>query len=113
MRFALLALVSAAALLRAQNTPLTALPYTPSLETRFMDKSADPCTDFYKYACGNWNKLNPIPPDQARWDVYSKLSNENQRFLWGILEEAAKPNPARTPNEQKIGDFFHSCMDES
>jgi putative endopeptidase len=96
----------------SQETPLAAIPYTPSLDTEFMDRSADPCTNFYQYACGNWNKLNPIPPDQAGWDVYSKLANENQRFLWGILEQAAKPSGARSANEQKIGDYFHSCMNE-
>jgi endothelin-converting enzyme/putative endopeptidase len=95
----------------AQDKPLTALPFTPVLDTRFMDKTADPCVDFYKYSCGNWNKLNPIPPDQSRWDVYSKLTDDNFRFLWGILENAAAA-PTRTVNEQKIGDFFHACMDE-
>ena len=50
-----------------------------------MDRSVDPCTDFYHYSCGGWIKKNPIPPDQARWDVYAKLTEENQRFLWGIL----------------------------
>jgi putative endopeptidase len=113
MRLRLLLLLCVAPCwLAAQETPLTTLPYTPSLAVEFMDKSADPCTDFYKYACGNWNKLNPIPPDQARWDVYSKLSNENQRYLWGILEQASHATASRTPNEQKIGDFFHACMDE-
>src|SRR5579863_7413001 len=90
--------------LSAQDKPLTALPFTPVLDTRFMDKAADPCVDFYKYSCGNWNKLNPIPPDQSRWDVYSKLTDDNFRFLWGILENAAAA-PSRTVNEQKIGDF--------
>ena len=104
--------LATAALAVAQDKPLTTLPYTPSLDTKFMDRTADPCTNFYQYACGNWNKMNPIPPDQARWDVYSKLANENQRLLWSILEAAAQPSPSRTPNEQKIGDFFHSCMDE-
>jgi len=98
---------------KSDEKPLTALPYTPSLDARFVDKTADPCTDFYRYACGNWNKLNPIPPDQARWNVYTKLADENQRFLWGILEQAARANASRSPNEQKIGDFFHSCMDEA
>ncbi len=106
-----LAAVAAGAVF-AQETPLTSLPYTPSLDTQFMDKSVDPCVDFFKYACGNWNKLNPIPPDQARWEVYSKLTNENERFLWGVLEQAAHPNSSRSPNEQKIGDFFQACMDE-
>jgi len=100
-------------LMRAQDRPLTSLPYTPSLETKFVDRTADPCVDFYQFACGNWNRLNPIPPDQPRWDVYSKLGTENLRYLWGILEEAAKPAATRTPNQQKIGDFFAACMDEA
>jgi endothelin-converting enzyme/putative endopeptidase len=76
-----------------------------------MDRTVDPCVDFYKYACGGWMKNNPIPPDQPRWDVYAKLTEENMRYLWGILEEAAKLTPNRTPLEQKIGDFFAACMD--
>lgn len=73
----------------------------------------DPCVDFYKFACGNWNKLNPIPPDQSRWDVYAKLTDENQRYLWGILDEAAKPSPQKSPLQRQIGDYFAACMDES
>jgi endothelin-converting enzyme/putative endopeptidase len=98
--------------LLAQDKPLTILPYTPSLDTKFIDKSVDPCQNFYKYACGKWNGLNPIPPDQSRWDVYSKLADENAHYLWGILEQASKAGASRTPNEQKIGDFFAACMDE-
>ena len=109
----LVLLLVAPALFAADDKPLRALPYTPVLDTAFMDRSVDPCTDFYKFACGKWNSLNPIPPDQARWDVYAKLSDENTRFLWGILEKASQPSPSRTPNEQKIGDMFHACMDES
>jgi endothelin-converting enzyme/putative endopeptidase len=96
----------------AADRPLHELPYTPSLETRFMDRSADPCVDFYRFACGKWSQLNPIPADQARWDVYGKLQNDNQRYLWGVLEEAARPSPSRSANERKIGDAFAACMDE-
>ena len=92
--------------------PLTTLPYTPSLDIPSMDRSVDPCVDFYHYACGGWIKNNPIPPDQARWDVYGKLTHENERLLWGILEQTAKPDPARTKVQQEIGDFFYACMDE-
>jgi putative endopeptidase len=107
-----LALTLVAACLYAQDRPLASLPYTPSLEPAFIDRAVDPCVDFWRFACGNWNKLNPIPPDQARWSVYGKLAQENLQYLWGVLEQAAKPSPARTANEQKIGDFFGACMDE-
>jgi endothelin-converting enzyme/putative endopeptidase len=78
-----------------------------------MDRSVDPCTDFFRYSCGAWIKKNPIPPDEARWDVYSKLAYDNEQFLWGILDEAAKKAEGRSAVEQKIGDYFHACMDES
>jgi putative endopeptidase len=92
--------------------PLTALPYTPSLDAASMDTTADACVDFYQYACGGWKKHNSIPPDQASWSVYGKLADENQRFLWGILQEASNPDRNRTASEQKIGDYFQACMDE-
>jgi len=111
--FALMLSLALPALVPAQDRPLASLPYTPSLDTSFLDRSADPCVNFYKFACGNWLKLNPIPADQARWDVYAKLQTDNLRFLWGILQEAAKPSPNRTANQQKIGDYFSACMDEA
>ncbi len=92
------------------DKPLTAIPYSPSLDLANMDRSADPCVDFYQYVCGGWMKNNPIPADQAGWDVYSKLTNENRQFLWGILEEDAKRKD-RTPVQQKIGDYYAACMD--
>lgn len=96
-----------------QDGPLFSLPYTPSLDVAAMDKSTDPCVNFYKYSCGTWNKTNPLPPDQAVWNVYSKLTNENQRLLWGILQQAAEPSPSRTSLQKQVGDFFAACMDEA
>ena len=93
--------------------PLTAMPYTPSLDVTSMDTSVDPCVDFYHYVCGGWIKKNPIPADQASWDVYGKLYQDNQRFLWGILDDLSKRTTGRSPQQQKIGDFFAACMDEA
>ena len=95
----------------AEDTPFTTLPYTPSLDTAAMDRTADPCQDLYQYSCGGWMKNNPIPGDQASWSVYGKLHQENQRYLWGILQDAAKPVATRTATQQKIGDYFDACMD--
>jgi putative endopeptidase len=93
--------------------PLESLPYTPSLDPSFMDRSVDPCVDLYKFSCGKWLEKNPIPADQSRWSVYSKAEDDNQQFLWGMLEEAARENPGRDANTRKIGDYFASCMDEA
>ena len=90
--------------------PITAIPYSPSLDLADVDRTADPCVDFYQYVCGGWMKNNPIPPDQAAWDVYAKLADENRQLLWGILEEDAKLTQ-RTPAQQKIGDYYAACMD--
>jgi endothelin-converting enzyme/putative endopeptidase len=89
--------------------PLQAMPYSPSFDLTSLDRSVNPCVNFYKYACGGWQKLNPVPADQATWDVYSKLANENQQFLWGILDQDAKATD-RTPVQQKVGDYFAACM---
>ncbi len=98
---------------KPKEQPLTALPYTPSLDIPSMDRTADPCVDFYQYTCGGWMKNNPIPPDQASWSAYGKLAEENGEFLWGILEQNSSAATNRTPVQQKIGDYFESCMDES
>jgi len=89
--------------------PLEGMPYSPSLDVTSLDRSVDPCVDFYKFSCGGWQKNNPIPADQSGWSVYAKLGNENQQFLWGILEADAKAKN-RTPVQQKVGDYFASCM---
>ena len=113
MRTLSIACLLLAPLASAQDPPLASLPYTPSLELKFVDRSVEPCVDFYRFSCGNWNKLNPIPPDQARWDVYGKLGTENMQYLWGLLEEYAKPAPGRSSVERQIGDYFAACMDEA
>jgi putative endopeptidase len=77
-----------------------------------IDRSADPCVDFYQYACGSWMKKNPIPADQAEWGSFDQLQERNQNILRQILEEAAKPAPGRDAVTQKIGDYYAACMDE-
>jgi putative endopeptidase len=89
------------------------LPYSPSLDLDSMDRSIDPCVDFYHYSCGGWQKKNPIPADQTSWSVYGKLYVDNLNFLRTILEQAASSGSGRNAVTQKIGDFYGACMDES
>jgi putative endopeptidase len=89
------------------------LPYFPSLNPASLEKSVDPCVDLYHYACGGWQKNNPIPADQTQWDVYSKLYLDNLNFLRGMLEQAAAKKGPRNAATQKTGDYYASCMDEA
>jgi putative endopeptidase len=88
------------------------MPYTPSLDVNSMDKSVDPCVDFYHYSCGGWQKNNPIPPDETSWEVYGKLYEDNLAYLRRLLDQSAKETQPDAVT-QKIGDFYGACMDES
>ncbi len=82
------------------------------LDLGAIDKSANPCDNFYQYACGNWMKNNPIPADESSWSTFNQLYERNQKILRGILEESEKDQSASSL-DQKIGGFYQSCMDES
>jgi len=95
----------------AQSANEPALPYIPSLQLDSMDKSIDPCVNFYHYACDGWRKKNPIPADQTGWGVYGKLYQDNLNFLRGILEQAASNAKPDDTVSQEVGDFYASCVD--
>jgi putative endopeptidase len=95
----------------------SAAPAGPSAESAFdlgnLDKSVAACTDFYNYADGGWMARNPIPAAYPSWGTFDQLQERNRQVLHQILEDAAKDAGAPPgSNEQKIGDFYGSCMDE-
>ncbi len=84
-----------------------------SFDLTAIDKSVDPCNDFYHYACGTWLKNNPKPPDQSSWGRFNELHERNQMVLRSILDKQSADNSSRSPVNQKIGDYYYSCMDEA
>jgi putative endopeptidase len=78
------------------------------LDLSAIDKTADPCVDFYQYACGNWKKNNPIPADQVRWGRFNELTEYNNYLLYSELKAAA--DAPKTQLQKKYGDYFAACM---
>ena len=83
----------------------------PGFDTTSLDKTVDPCNDFYKFACGKFAANHPIPADQPGVDQFYALYNVNTQALNGILNKAAAGGAGRSPDEQKIGDYYKACMD--
>jgi putative endopeptidase len=88
-------------------------PAAHGVELTILDKTCKPCEDFYHYASGEWLAKNPVPPAYPSWGRFNELAERNRELLHQILEGAAA-NTKASPgsNEQKIGDFYASCMDE-
>ncbi len=78
-----------------------------------LDRKADPCGNFYQYACGGWLSSNPVPNDRSRWGRFDGLQEHNQIILQSILENAMTPKPGRTAVEREIGDYYAACMDQT
>jgi putative endopeptidase len=115
--FCIFSLLLTAVLCSAQTSPSSAsssgVPREISVfDNNAIDKSIDPCVDFYQYACGTWIKNNPVPPDRARWGRFDELAEHNLYVLRDILTEAQLPGK-HSAAETMVGTFYGSCMDES
>jgi len=91
-----------------ESGPTTAPKKLVSFDVSAIDKTVDPCVDFYAYACGNWRKANPIPADQVRWGTFNELADRNNYLLYTELKAAA--DAPKTPLQKKYGDYFAACM---
>jgi putative endopeptidase len=101
-------LISSSAVAEDISGPKSAPKKPIILDLSAIDTTADPCNDFYKYACGNWIKNNPIPADQVRWGRFNELTEYNNYLLYSELKAAA--DAPKTPLQKKYGDYFAACM---
>ena len=92
------------------TTPTTHYLPAPAFDLSAIDKAVNPCDDFYKFACGNFAAEHPIPADQPEVDEFYLLYNVNTQELNGILTKYSDPSNQKTPNQQKIGDYYAACM---
>jgi endothelin-converting enzyme/putative endopeptidase len=92
----------------AATAPLSGLRF----DVGAVDPRADPCQDFYDFACGGWRATHPIPPDRTRWSRYAELEVENLGRERSIVEGATRAGPSATAAEKRIGAFYAACMDE-
>src|SRR5206468_5310228 len=81
------------------------------IELDSLDKTANPCTDFYQFACGGWMAKHPLPADQPRYGRFEELQDRNNAILRDILETAARPDSG--PGMRQIGDYYGTCMDRA
>jgi putative endopeptidase len=104
----------AAVVLAIAPAALAAEPALRGIETADLDRSVEPCTDFFQFANGEWRKQNPIPPSMVRWSRRWAAGELAKNQLKDLLEEiSARRSWAPGSVEQLIGDHYGSCMDEA
>jgi len=98
---------------QSSQTVSTTPAQLPQIDVTMVDSSVSPCENFSRYVCSKLDAASPIPPDEVWWGALIKMGRQNRQVLRQILEKNQVANSSRTPNEQKVGDFYASCMEQA
>jgi putative endopeptidase len=83
------------------------------IDASAMDPSANPCDDFYRFACGGWLAKVEIPADKSSWDRFDEIFEQVEIALHKILDESVKADAKKEPVKARLGTFYAACMDEA
>lgn len=117
----LAAILLAAATSTAQAQKLPELPVSgvqvarapvSGIDLTAMDRKVRPQDDFFRYVNGTWLRDTEIPSDKSRYSMFSVLSDEVDKNLQSIIQDASKSQAAKGSNKQKLGDMYRSFMDQ-
>src|SRR4051812_25143430 len=92
----------------APGVGTAAAPGASGLDLDALDRTAEPCGDFYQFACGTWVANNPVPADRRSWGRFAELQERNFTTLRRILE-----TPGATGDRKKASDYYAACTDEA
>jgi putative endopeptidase len=106
-------IITGAAALQISGAPVTAQSRSSAtaaaVDVSALDRKADPCVDFYQFACGGWVAANPLPPDRRSFGRFAEVQDRNFEILRRVLET---PPASASPDARKAADYYAACMDE-